>query len=366
MSTTTLFGPAAGFDRERLARRLRELAGRGVWIGTSSWKYPGWIGQIYTRERYLVRGRFSQRLFEAAALAEYAETFPAVCGDFSFYQFPSEDYWRRLFGSAPATLRYAFKVPEEITVKTFPSHARYGARAGLANPSFLNAALLADAFLAPLEPFRERICALVFEFGAFSRAAYPEPRGFLDDLARFLAALPRGWRYSVEVRNPEYLQPAYFACLRTHGAAHVFNAWTRMPELSAQIAISEAWTADFTLCRALLRPGRSYEQAVKAFEPYDRMREVYEPARRALREIIARAAASGQPAFVFVNNRLEGNAPQTIEAVMMESCPGQPAEPATGTGRGSTSADGKTGAAARPRRIPSAAQAGGPSSARHS
>lgn len=318
MSTTTLFDPTPAFDRARLAARLNELARRGVWIGTSSWKYPGWIGQIYTRERYLSRGRFSQRLFDATCLAEYAGTFPAVCGDFSFYQFPSADYWRRLFASAPATLRYAFKAPEEVTVKVFPGHARYGARAGLANPSFLNADLFAGAFLGPLEPFREQIAAIIFEFGTFSRAAYPEPVRFFDDLRRFLAALPSGWRYSVEIRNREYLQPAYFACLREHGAAHVFNAWTRMPELGAQIAIPDAFTAGFTVSRALLSQGRSYEQAVKTFEPYQRVQQVNQPARQALRDIIARAAAAGQPAFVFVNNRLEGNAPQTIEAVVME------------------------------------------------
>jgi uncharacterized protein YecE (DUF72 family) len=318
MSTTTLFAPTPAFDRARLAVRLRELAGRGVWIGTSSWKYPGWIGQIYTRERYLTRGRFSQRLFEAACLAEYAETFPAVCGDFSFYQFPSAEYWRRLFLSAPATLRYAFKAPEDVTVKTFPTHARYGARAGLDNPSFLNAALFADAFLGPLEPFREQIAALIVEFGTFSRAAYPEPARFFEDLDRFLAALPAGWRYSVEIRNREYLQPAYFDCLREHGAAHVFNAWTRMPELGAQIAIPQAFTTDFTVCRALLGQGRSYEQAVKSFEPYQSVQQPNPAARQALRDLIARAAAAGQPAFVFVNNRLEGNAPQTIEAVVTE------------------------------------------------
>ena len=32
--------------RHRLAARLRELAGQNVWIGTSSWKYPGWLGTI--------------------------------------------------------------------------------------------------------------------------------------------------------------------------------------------------------------------------------------------------------------------------------------------------------------------------------
>ena len=35
--------------------------------------------------------------------------------------------------------------------------------------------------------------------------------------------------------------------------AHVFNAWTRMPALAEQVAISDTFTADFTVCRALLQ-----------------------------------------------------------------------------------------------------------------
>ena len=40
------------------------------------------------------------------------------------------------------------------------------------------------------------------------------------------------FRYAVEIRNQEFLTPEYFACLRTHGVAHVFNAWTRMPPIA--------------------------------------------------------------------------------------------------------------------------------------
>ena len=116
MSTGNLFEPPPEFDRVRLAETLKRLAGKGVYIGTSSWKYPGWMGQIYTRERYFTRGRFSQKNFESNCLAEYAETFPIVCGDFSFYQFPSAEYWRRLFHSASSELLYAFKVPEDVAV----------------------------------------------------------------------------------------------------------------------------------------------------------------------------------------------------------------------------------------------------------
>ena len=43
-----LFDEPSAFDRDGLAARLRALAAEGVYIGGSSWKYEGWLGQIYT------------------------------------------------------------------------------------------------------------------------------------------------------------------------------------------------------------------------------------------------------------------------------------------------------------------------------
>jgi uncharacterized protein YecE (DUF72 family) len=74
----------------RLRPRLRELAARGIYFGTSSWKYDGWVGSIYSSDRYVTRGKFSKAKFEENCLSEYASTFPTVCGDLTFYQFPSE------------------------------------------------------------------------------------------------------------------------------------------------------------------------------------------------------------------------------------------------------------------------------------
>jgi uncharacterized protein YecE (DUF72 family) len=310
--TLPLFDPPASFDRAGLASRLRALAAQNIWIGTSSWKYEGWLDQIYTRDRYLARGKFSQKRFQAECLAEYAQTFPIVCGDFSFYQFPSPQYWQRLFASAPPMLRFALKVPEEVTAEVFPKHARYGPRAGMTNPAYLNADALSALFLEPLEPYRDRIATLIFEFGA--RSALPGE--FTGRLAPFLAVLPPAFRYSVEVRNRAYLGAPYFDLLRQNRVAHVFNAWTRMPALGEQMALPDAFTADFTVARALLREGRPYEQAVEKFLPYARVTGENPEGREALRALIHRMREERRSAFIFVNNRFEGNAPQTIEALV--------------------------------------------------
>jgi uncharacterized protein YecE (DUF72 family) len=310
-----LFDEPSSFDREGLASRLRWLAERGIYVGGSSWKYEGWLGQIYSRERYLARGKFSRRVFEQECLREYAETFPAVCGDFAFYQFPTEDFWRKLFHQTPAHFRFGFKVPEQITCKVFPTHARYGPQAGLENEAFLDSHMLREMLLRPLAPYREKTGVLIFEFGSFGPRSFREPADFLDRLDPFLATLPQEFRYAVEIRNPEFLVPDYFSCLRSHGVAHVYNAWSRMPELKQQIAIPDSTTTDFQVCRALLRRGRVYEEAVERFQPYIEVQDPNPEARESMRVLIGRARENKQFLFLFVNNRLEGNAPMTILSV---------------------------------------------------
>jgi uncharacterized protein YecE (DUF72 family) len=315
LETASLFEDPQQFDRQRLGARLSALASQNIFIGTSSWKYEGWLGQIYRRDRYLTRGRFSQKRFNDECLNEYAETFPIVCGDFSFYQFPSQQYWRKLFGSAPAKLQFAFKVPEDVTVKQFPRHPRYGTRAGDDNSSFMDAPLFQSAFLDLLAPYQPRVAVLILEFGHLPRQCFADTGAFLEKLDPFLAALPRDFRYAVEIRNPEFLSPEYFACLRSHGIAHVLNAWTRMPEIGVQMRLRDAETSGFTVARALLRRGRAYEEAVAKFMPYSHVQDPNPEARDALRLLIARARDRHEPSYIFVNNRLEGNAPETIEAI---------------------------------------------------
>jgi uncharacterized protein YecE (DUF72 family) len=307
-----LFEEPGGFDREGLAARLHALASGHIYIGGSSWKYEGWLGQIYRRERYLSRGKFSRKLFEAECLKEYAETFPTVCGDFAFYQFPTEEFWRRLFHQTPEGFRFAFKVPEQITCKVFPRHARYGPHAGKDNEAFLDARMFYEMFVRPLLPYRQKTALLIFEFGAFGPRSFETLSEFLDRLDPFLAALPAEFRYAVEIRNPEFLEKDYFSCLREHRVAHVYNAWSRMPELSSQIAIPDSATADFLVSRALLRRGRVYEDAVATFAPYTEIQDPNPEARESMRVLIGRAQDDRKPLFLYVNNRLEGNAPMTI------------------------------------------------------
>jgi uncharacterized protein YecE (DUF72 family) len=308
-----------GFDRVALQRALAVLAGKHVYLGTSSWKYPGWRGQLYTEDRYVWRGQFSESRFNKLCLAEYAEVFKTVCVDAAYYKFPDQRYLEGLFGDVPSDFLFSFKVTDEITIKRFANLARFGPRAGQSNEHFLNADLFASAFLAPCEPYRANIGVLIFEFSRFYPSDFARGRDFVAALGSFLAKLPSGWRYGVEIRNKHFLHPDYFALLARHGVAHVYNSWDAMPSVSEQLALPDSQTSpEFSVARFLLAPGRKYEQAVDLFSPYDQIKEPNEEGREAGAELIRRTAVRGSPksAFLYVNNRFEGNALQTIVAML--------------------------------------------------
>jgi uncharacterized protein YecE (DUF72 family) len=307
------------FECELLAKNVRRLSEQGVWLGTSSWKYPGWRGQIYTDDPYIWRGRFSKSRFESSCLAEYARVFKSVCVDAAYYQFPTREFLESICSLVPGDFLFAFKVTDEITLKRFTNLPRFGARAGQSNPNFLNADLFASKFLGPCEHVRRNMGLLIFEFSRFYPADFERGRDFVEVLDRFLGALPKGWRYGVEIRNEHFLKPEYFAVLARHGVAHIFNSWAGMPPVGEQLRLANAQTApEFVGARFLLKPGRKYEEAVERFSPYDRVQEVSADSREAGARLIRETVASAgqKKAFIYVNNRLEGNAPETIVAMI--------------------------------------------------
>jgi len=307
------------FVREQIQPRLTELARGGVYIGTSSWKYPGWRGQLYAPDRYLWRGRFAESRFRRECLREYGEVFKTVCVDAAYYQFPDRRTLGEMVGQVPADFQFALKVTDQITVKRFPNLPRFGPRAGQPNPNFLNADLFAGAFLSPCAEFRPQIGLVVFEFSRFYPADFARGREFVAALDGFLGRLPPGWPYGVEIRNRSFLAPEYFATLARHGVAHVFNSWEAMPPVSAQMALPGSLTQpDFSAVRLLLRPGRRYEEAVKLFQPYDRLKEPEPEGRAATAQLIRAVRQGSRPRrlFVYVNNRYEGNALETIAAIL--------------------------------------------------
>ena len=123
------------------------------------------------------------------------------------------------------------------------------------------------------------------------------------------------------MRNKHWLKPEYFGCLARHGVAHVFNSWDAMPPVSEQMALAGSRTnPNLCAARFLLKPGRKYEEAVKTFQPYDKVKEPNAEARATGKALVAEGEAAGpeRKTFIYVNNRLEGNAPETINAMVSD------------------------------------------------
>jgi uncharacterized protein YecE (DUF72 family) len=306
------------FDRDRIQAQATKLATQGVYLGTSSWKYEGWLGQVYTPDHYTYRGRVAKTRFERECLREYAQVFPTVCVDAAYYTFPTRTYLERLASQVPPHFRFAFKVTDTITIKNYPRLDRFGDLAGKPNEQFLNADLFAHMFLAPCESIRPHLGLLMFEFSRFWPTDYAHGRDFLADLDLFLARLPKGWPYGVELRNRAWLQPDYLQCLARHGVTHVLNSWEAMPPIAEQLRLPGSLTQPQRVAaRFLLKPGRGYEDAVKTFQPYNQTREINPEARQAGAALIAQGTQTpGRQTFLYVNNRLEGNAPSTLAAMV--------------------------------------------------
>jgi hypothetical protein len=77
----------------------------------------------------------------------------------------------------------------------------------------------------------------------------------------------------------------------------------------------ERFTAPFTVLRLLTPLKISYEAAKKRAEPYTKIVGELPEMRRETVELVRKAIAENRRAYVLVNNRSEGNAPLTVQAI---------------------------------------------------
>lgn len=279
-------------------------------FGTSSWTYPGWTGLVYA-EPYPATGA------SARMLGEYARwpLFRTVGIDSFFYRPPSAATLKSYGKQLPPGFPCLSKVWERVTARTIGGPRGAPGR-GETNPDWLSAELFTSQVLDPMRAhFADHIGPMIFEFSAIPAREKIGPGEFAAALDRFFSALPRDVPFAVEIRNPEFLASEYFAVLRQHGVAHLFNAWTRMPPIGEQLLLHDAVTAPFIVSRALLRSGRTYTKAVEAFAPYDHVQDKHPALRDDLAALAKTALELRIPAYLIVNNRAEGSAPLTIVGV---------------------------------------------------
>lgn len=282
-------------------------------FGTSTWTYEGWQGQVYLK-------RYAKSLFARECLGEYCQyqyngepLFRTVGNDSAFYRPPMANQLLRYLNQIPEDFELCSKVWEEITIPRFASHVRYGVKAGLPNPRFLDAKLFNELVLTPYREaqFEPHAGPFLFEFQWHDLSV----EEFCSRIDGFFRQLPRDFRYAVEIRNAGLLGPHYQKVLETHGIAHVYNHWSYMPALAEQHTRMGGFTAPFTVLRLLTPLKMSYEAAKKRTEPYTKIVEELPEMRRETVELVRKAVAENRRAYVLVNNRSEGNAPLTIQAL---------------------------------------------------
>jgi hypothetical protein len=141
------------------------------------------------------------------------------------------------------------------------------------------------------------------------------PIEFAGKLDTFFGQLPKDFSYAVEIRNVGLLGPLYRDMLTSHGVAHVYNHWSFMPSLGEQHQKMETFTAPFAVLRLLTPLKMSYEAAKQRAEPYNKVVGELPDMRKEAVALIKDAIGHYRRAYVLVNNRLEGNAPLTVQAL---------------------------------------------------
>lgn len=138
-------------------------------IGLPQWKHPDWAGSLLADP-------------DQSDLAQYAASFSTVEGNTTFYGLPAAATVRRWVDETPASFRFCFKFPQSISHRGALRHVDDELA----------------AFLDRLQPLAARLGMLCLQLPA---RFGPDQ---LADLGRFLARLPAGLRYAVEVRHPAF------------------------------------------------------------------------------------------------------------------------------------------------------------------
>jgi hypothetical protein len=90
-----------------------------------------------------------------------------------------------------------------------------------------------------------------------------------------------------------------------------------MPVLLEQHKLlGELFTAPFVVLRLLTPRGVAYADAVKRFTPYDQLKMPLPQMREETVALAEQAVSNRRRVYALVNNRSEGSAPRTVQAIV--------------------------------------------------
>jgi uncharacterized protein YecE (DUF72 family) len=298
--------PIGGARVDPQLARLAERLPPQIRLGTSSWSFPGWAGIVWDRPT-------SAERLAREGLAAYARhpLLRTVGIDRTFYAPLAAEDFARYASVVPAGFRFLVKAAAECTT---PVIRREDGRSGGMNPHYLDPHFATTEVVQPfVEGLGSMAGPLVFQFPP--AAVDERPARFAERVGRFLAALPRGPLYAVELREQRLLGPDYFLALEDAQARHCVNVHPRMPPPDEQLALAEGTAHGPLVVRWMLGGRLGYEQARERYAPFDRLRDADQVTRRTLARLAVEHAAEGHEVFVVANNKAEGSAPLTLFAL---------------------------------------------------
>lgn len=291
----SLFSPIGAAKPSRDVNVVAEKMPEGLYLGTSSWSFPGWEGIVYDR-------KVSESVLARHGLAAYARhpLFSTVCIDRTYYGPISKAEFADYADAVPEQFRFVVKAHEMLTrirMKDDPASP---------NPQFLDVDYAMEEVVGPcLEGLGKRAAVLLLQFPPQRVDAVD---GFSETLHRFLEKLPRDLLYAIELRNPELFSDSYIQAIGEVGACHCFNVHPTMPSIEEQARRVDATSLPAVVVRWMLSRRRTYGDAKEAFYPFNELAEPDAASRKA----IATLCRHAQRAFVIVNNKAEGSAPLSL------------------------------------------------------
>lgn len=287
----------------------------GLFLGTSTWSYPGWSGLVYG-------GDYSENVLSRKGLSAYgAHPLLRAAGiDRGFYSpIPLADHIAYA-AQVPPAFRFLVKAPASVCDPWLRASNGAGR---LANAAFLDPAIATRDFVEPATAGLGARCGpLLFQLSPLGGMA-DDPATFLARLDAFLSALPALDRdltphacYALELRDADLLTPRFIKLLRRHGVRYCVAARDRMPSIGRQgaaLALLDEDGPGPLVLRWMLREGYRYDQAETAFRPFGKLVDEDPVTRHAIADLVARTLRAGQPACVIVSNNAEGCAPLSCE-----------------------------------------------------
>ncbi len=289
-------------------------------LGTSSWHFPGWAGLVWY-------GEYEQSMLSKHGLAAYAQhpLLRSVSIDRSFYRPLSASQFAVYAAQVPDDFRFVVKAPSLVADAMLRGEDGRGMQP---NPAFLDPRLAALEFVQPaLDGLGHKVGALVFQLSPLPGPMLAGLPDIFTRLRAMLSALPAlhpvapDGVIAVEVRNPEFLTPAFVEVLRETGATYCLGVHPKLPPIAGQLPILRALWPGPMVCRwnlNRLHGAYGYEAAKGLYEPFNRLVDPDPETREALARVIVGTTRAGHNAFVTMNNKAEGSAPLSVLALAEE------------------------------------------------